>query len=117
MREWFQKNRNVCRCTGYKPIVDAVMLASKLIRGEVAKEEVWPKLADGETLLGSSMPRPSAVEKVLGTWDFGADLGLKLPEDTLHIKLVQAKVSHANILSIDTTEAERVPGVYKVIHV
>ncbi len=115
VREWFQKNRNVCRCTGYKPIVDAVMLASKLIRGEVTKEEVWPKLTDGETLLGSSMPRPSAVEKVMGAWDFGADLGLKLPEDTLHIKLVQAKVSHANILSIDTTEAERTPGVYKVI--
>ncbi|MDF2612108.1 MAG: Aldehyde oxidoreductase, partial [Lachnospiraceae bacterium] len=25
VRDWFQKNRNVCRCTGYKPLVDAVM--------------------------------------------------------------------------------------------
>ncbi|NLO25189.1 MAG: xanthine dehydrogenase family protein, partial [Clostridiales bacterium] len=38
-----------------------------------------------------------------------------LPENTLHIKLVQAKVSHANILSIDTSEAEKMPGVFKVI--
>ena len=115
VREWFQKNRNVCRCTGYKPLVDAVMDAARMMRGEVTKEELWPKLKDGTTMLGSSLPRPSAVAKVTGTWEFGADLGLKLPEDTLHIKLVQATVSHANILSIDTSEAEKMPGVYKVI--
>ncbi|HPX00201.1 MAG TPA: aldehyde oxidoreductase, partial [Sedimentibacter sp.] len=44
-----------------------------------------------------------------------ADLGLKLPAETLHIKLVQAEVSHANILSIDTSEAEKMPGVYRVL--
>jgi aldehyde oxidoreductase len=42
-------------------------------------------------------------------------LGLKLPKGTLHAKLVQAEVSHANILSIDTSEAEKVPGVYRVL--
>lgn len=115
VREWFHKNKNLCRCTGYRPLVDAVMDAAKMMRGEVTKEELWPKLKDGTSLLGSSMPRPSAVAKVTGTWEFGADLGLKLPEDTLHIKLVQAQVSHANIISIDTSEAEKVPGVYKVI--
>lgn len=115
VREWFQVNRNLCRCTGYKPLVDAVMDAARMLRGEVTKEELWPKLKDGTSLMGSGMPRPSAVAKVTGTWDFGADSGLKMPEDTLHIKLVQAKVSHANILSIDTSEAEKVPGVFKVI--
>ena len=34
VREWFQKTRNVCRCTGYKQIVDAVMAAAKVMRGE-----------------------------------------------------------------------------------
>ena len=29
--------------------------------------------------------------------------------------MVQAEVSHANIKSIDKTEAEKMPGVYKVI--
>ncbi|MDP4178529.1 MAG: molybdopterin-dependent oxidoreductase [Bacillota bacterium] len=115
VRDWFQKNRNVCRCTGYKPIVDAVMEAAKLIRGEVKKEDLWAKLPKGQSLLGTNVPRPSAVAKVTGTWDFGADLGLQLPQGTLHIKLVQAKVSHANILSIDTSEAEKMPGVVKVI--
>ena len=115
VREWFQKNRNVCRCTGYKQLVDAVLDAAKLMRGEIKKEDLWFKLKEGTSILGTNVVRPSAVAKVTGTWDFGADLGLKLPENTLHIKLVQATVSHANILSIDTSEAEKMPGVFKVI--
>jgi len=33
VRDWFQKHRNICRCTGYKQIVDAVMLAAEVLRG------------------------------------------------------------------------------------
>lgn len=115
VRDWFQKHRNVCRCTGYIPLVDAVMDAAKLLRGEIKTEDLWYKLPKGASILGTDYIRPSAVAKVTGTWDFGADLGLQLPENTLHIKLVQAKVSHANIISIDTSEAEKMPGVYKVL--
>ncbi|MCB2295298.1 molybdopterin-dependent oxidoreductase [Clostridium algoriphilum] len=115
VRDWFQKHRNVCRCTGYQPLVDAVMEAAKLMRGEVTREQLWLKLPKGASLVGTDAVRPSACAKVTGTWEFGADLGLTLPEDTLHIKLVQATVSHANILSIDTTEAEKMPGVYRVL--
>jgi aldehyde oxidoreductase len=116
VRNWFQKNRNLCRCTGYKPLVDAVMDAARLIRGEIQTEDLWVKLKDGESMLGSKIARPSAEAKVTGTWDYGADLQIKeLPKNTLHIKLVQAAVSHANILSIDTKEAEKMPGVFKVL--
>jgi len=115
VRDWFQKHRNLCRCTGYKPLTDAVMDAARLMRGEITKEELWFKLPKGAKMMGSDYVRPSALAKVTGTWDFGADLGLKLPAETLHIKLVQAEVSHANILSIDTSEAEKMPGVYRVL--
>ena len=115
VRDWFQVNRNLCRCTGYIPLVNAVMDAARIMRKETSAEDLWPKIAEGASLVGSSVPRPSALAKVTGSWDFGADVGLKLPAGTLHIKLVQAKVSHAKILSVDTTEAEKVPGVYKVI--
>jgi aldehyde oxidoreductase len=92
------------------------MDAAKLMRGEIKKEDLWVKLKYGESMLGSKVVRPSAAAKVTGTWDFGADLGIKeLPENTLHIKLVQATVSHANILSIDTREAEKMPGVFRVL--
>ena len=115
VRDWYQKHRNICRCTGYKPIVDAVMDAAKLMRGEIKKEDLTFRLKEGDSIYGSSIPRPTGVAKVTGTCDYGADLGLKLPKETLHMKMVQAKVSHANILSIDTSEAEKMPGVYKVL--
>ena len=115
VRDWFQKNRNVCRCNGYKPYVDAVMDAARVLRGELTMQELAFKLpADGK-VWGSKLPRPSAVPKVTGTWDYGADLGLKMPANTLQLALVQAEVSHANILGIDTSEAEAMPGVYKVV--
>jgi aldehyde oxidoreductase len=55
------------------------------------------------------------VAKVTGTLDYGDDLGIKMPADTLHLALVQAKVSHANIKGIDISEAEKMPGVFKVV--
>ncbi len=115
VRDWFQKNRNLCRCTGYKPLVDAVMDAARLMRGEIEVKDLWKQLPEGASIMGTEYIRPSALAKVTGTWDFGADLGLKLPANTLHAKLVQAEVSHANILSIDTSEALKVPGVYAVL--
>ena len=115
VRDWFQKHRNACRCTGYKPLVDAVMDAARVVRGEINMEELAYKLPADNKIWGGNYPRPSAIAKVTGTCDYGADLGLKLPEGSLHLKLVQAEVSHANILSIDTSEAEKMPGVYKVL--
>ncbi|PKL02921.1 MAG: hypothetical protein CVV55_02000, partial [Synergistetes bacterium HGW-Synergistetes-2] len=42
VRAWFQKHKNVCRCTGYKQIVDAVMEAAKVVRGEARIDEIGP---------------------------------------------------------------------------
>ena len=115
VRYWLTKHHNACRCTGYKPIVDGIMDAAKVLRGEMSLEELEFKLpADGK-IWGSKYPRPTATAKVTGTINYGQDLGLKLPPDTLQLALVQAKVSHANILSIDTSEAEKMPGVFKVV--
>lgn len=115
VRDWFHKNRNACRCTGYKPLIDAVMDAAKVLRGEMTKSELAFKLPQDGKIWGTNYPRPTAIAKVTGMTDYGADLIAKMPVGTLHLALVQAKVSHATILSIDTSEAERMPGVEKVI--
>jgi aldehyde oxidoreductase len=115
VRDWFQKNRNACRCTGYKPLVDAVMAAAEVLRGEKSVDDLMFEIPKDGRIWGTRYPRPSAIAKVTGTWDFGADLGQKLPLGTLQCALVQAEVSHANILSIDTSEAEKMPGVFKVV--
>ena len=115
VRDWFQKHRNACRCTGYKPLVDAVMDAAKVLRGEKSAADLEFKLPKDGSVWGTRYPRPSALAKVTGTLDFGADLGLKMPAGTLQCALVQAEVSHAKILSIDTAEAEKMPGVVKAV--
>ncbi len=112
--EWFHKCRNLCRCTGYKPLIDATMAAAAVLRGEKSKEDLMFMPTDNR-ILGTEYVRPSAAMKVTGTWDFGADEALYMPPDTLRLALVQAEVSHANIKGIDTSEAEKMPGVYKVI--
>lgn len=114
IRDWFQKHRNACRCTGYKPLVDAVMAAAKVVRGEMRKEDLLYQPV-GNKIYGTTYHRPSALQKVTGTWDFGADVALQMPPGTLRMALVQAEVSHANIKGIDTSEAEEMPGVYKVV--
>ena len=114
VRDWFQKNRNLCRCTGYKPLVDAVMDAARVYRGEISKEDLVFK-PTGDSIIGTKYVRPSAAQKVMGTWDFGADDALKMPEGTLRLALVQANVSHALLKGVDTAEAEKMPGVYKII--
>ena len=108
VRDWFQKNCNVCRCTGYRQIVDGVMDAAKVMRGEATIEEIsFKDPADGE-FYGKDVVRPQALAKVSGLADYGDDLALKMPAETLHVALVQPKITHhANILGIDTSEARR----------
>jgi len=115
VRDWFQKHKNACRCTGYKPLVDAVMDAAKVLRGEMSAADLALTLPAGASAFGSKLPRPSALAKVTGTCDYGADLGLKMPEGTLHLALVQSPVSHANIKGIDASEALAMPGVHAVL--
>lgn len=115
VRAWYTQHHNACRCTGYKPIVDATMEAAAVMRGDKPMEDLMFKMPEDGRIWGSKYPRPTAEEKVTGTLKFGQDLGLEMPANTLQLALVQAQVSHANILSIDTSEAEKMPGVFKVV--
>jgi len=116
VRDWFQKHRNICRCTGYKQIVDAVMAAAKVMRGECALEDILFKEPEDKEYYGLPLVRPAALAKVCGVCDYGDDIELKMPESVLHVVMAQPKVAHhAKILRINTEEAEKMPGVYKVI--
>ena len=115
VRDWFQSHHNVCRCTGYKALVDATMDAAAVMRGELSEDAItWHKPVDGR-IWGSRMPRRTGVAKVTGAAEFGNDYADKMPHDSLHLALVQAKVSHANIKGIDASEALKMPGVTHVL--
>jgi aldehyde oxidoreductase len=116
VRDWFQKHRNVCRCTGYVQIVDAVMMAAEVLRGEKTIADItFKNPADGE-FYGKKIVRPTALAKVCGLADYGDDQELKMPAETLKVAMVQPRIAHhAKILKIDMSEAEKMPGVYKIV--
>ena len=93
------------------------MDAAKVMRGEMKVKDLDFKMPkNGKIWNMYYYPRPSAIGKVTGTVRYGADMILgRTLKDTLHLALVQAEVSHAKILSIDTSDAEKMPGVTKVV--
>ena len=116
VRDWFTKHRNICRCTGYKQIVDSVMLAAKCMRGEITIDELKIPDAPAGEQYGKPFLRPCNLARVCGVEDYGDDIELKMPSGTLHGVMVQPRVTfHAKIKSIDTSEAEKMPGVYKIV--
>lgn len=62
--------------------------------------------------VGKSVPRVDAVKKATGEACFVADI--TLPR-MLRAKVVRAGIPHGKILSIDTSAAEAMPGVKKVV--
>jgi len=115
VRDWFQKHRNVCRCTGYKQLVDAVMAAAEIMRGEKTIDEMMARNTGGYAY-GKPLIRPAALAKVCGLADYGDDMELKMPEGTLHAVVVQPKItSHGRIKAIHSEEAQAMPGVVKVV--
>jgi CO/xanthine dehydrogenase Mo-binding subunit len=64
--------------------------------------------------VGRSIPRVDALDKILGRAQFTADLYRNFP-DLLHAKVLRSPHAHARILGIDTSKAEKLPGVEVVI--
>ncbi len=91
---------NLCRCTGYASIIDAIALTAAVRRGE----------ADGvEPVTG---PRYEGHELALGEKPFVGDL---VAPGMLHGALRFAGVPRALVRSIDTAAARAVPGVVAVL--
>src|SRR5438309_107507 len=63
-------------------------------------------------IIGSSPARMGGVERVIGKGVYGIDLMLK---DQLHGAILRSQYAHAKIVSIDTSEAKKIPGVHAVV--
>ena len=61
--------------------------------------------------VGKSLPRIDAVDKVTGSAKYAADIRL---ENMLHAGLVRSPHAHAKVKRIDTSAAEKLPGVRAV---
>src|SRR5688572_26118067 len=59
-------------------------------------------------IIGSSIPRLGAVERVTGAQQYAADIRL---DNVLHVKLLSLACAHARIVTVHRDEASRIPGV------
>jgi len=64
-----------------------------------------------QTSIGKSLPRVDARGKVIGEALYSGDLSMK---DMLHMKILFTDRPHARIKSIETSQAEALPGVVAV---
>jgi CO/xanthine dehydrogenase Mo-binding subunit len=69
-------------------------------------------IAETRTQIGRSHPRRDAYEKLRGQAQFVGDL---VVPRMLHGKVLRSPVPHARIVSIDTSAAEKMPGVVCVL--
>ena len=76
-----------------------------------------PKVGPGPTRwspggIGGGERRPDGVPKVTGEYEYSSDLWT---DDVLHGATLRSPHPHANVLSIETTEAETMEGVFAVL--
>ena len=98
---------NICRCTGYVKIVDGILLAARAFR-----EGKVPAPAADDYQVGSRVHRIDVAEKVLGYGKYPDDLYV---EGMCYGSAVRSAYPRARVLSIDTAEAEALPGVVCVL--
>ncbi|MGN0662010.1 MAG: selenium-dependent xanthine dehydrogenase [Faecalibacterium sp.] len=101
---------NICRCTGYKKIIEAVMLVAAILRGD---KQIDPELEQGEHIgVGKRVFRTDVRAKVLGTGEYPDDIYM---DGMVYASAVRSQYPRARILDIRTERALALPGVLAVL--
>jgi putative selenate reductase molybdopterin-binding subunit len=90
---------NICRCTGYRSIVDALHGRTNI------EDDVAGKA------LGASLPNPHTDAILTGHARYTMDIAI---DGLLHLKVLRSPHAHARLKSIDKSKALAIPGVVAV---
>ncbi|UTT69029.1 molybdopterin-dependent oxidoreductase [Arthrobacter sp. DNA4] len=107
---------NLCRCTGYRAIADAVCgnpgHPDPQGPGSGIAGEGQPEPEPGR--LGDDVPAPASRAVVTGAARYTLDLPGDQQRALLHLKILRSPHAHARVVSIDTDAALKIPGVVAV---
>jgi CO/xanthine dehydrogenase Mo-binding subunit/aerobic-type carbon monoxide dehydrogenase small subunit (CoxS/CutS family) len=103
---------NICRCTGYQKIFDAVEMARDVQNGRLPATVFAEAEAEAGDFIGKMVRRVDAPSKVSGKLRYAGDMTMR---GMLHVQVLRSPHPHARIVSIDTSAAEAMDGVEGVI--
>ena len=97
---------NICRCTGYKKILEGILLSAKIFREDLPVHD-----ESGAVNVGQAIHRIDAKEKVLGTGEYPDDIYL---DGMVYGSAVRSEYPRAKVLAIHPEEALAIDGVIGV---
>lgn len=105
---------NLCRCTGYRAIEDAVRGTHRPVGEPRPPEPLTSAAAVGRACgrVGSSVPAPASTRIVSGQEPFTLDIAVP---GLLHLAVLASPHAHARITRIDVSAAAALPGVHAVL--
>jgi aldehyde oxidoreductase len=98
---------NLCRCTGYKKIEEAIIMAAAYFRDELSIPA-----SPSELKVAQRFKRVDVGEKVNGTGIFVDDLTIP---GMIYAKAIRSKYPRAMVNKIDTSKAEAHPDCVKIL--
>ena len=103
---------NICRCTGYQKIFDAIELARDVQNGTLPAAALLEDETEGGDVIGKNVRRIDTPSKVSGRLKYAGDMTMP---GMLHVQVLRSPHAHARIVSIDISAAEVMGGVAGVI--
>jgi aldehyde oxidoreductase len=97
---------NLCRCTGYERIIQAVELVTSSYEGKTRD------YSGDFPFVGGDYKRVDAIDKVTGRARYVEDITM---ENMLYAKVLRSPHHHARLLSLDYRKALKLPGIVRIL--
>ena len=103
---------NLCRCTGYEQIFTAAEIAKKRLKKPDFGQPVAPDFREDLRIVGKAQVKVDGPKLARGEKAFVEDM---VEPGSCHLKMLRSPYAHAYINAIDTSEAEKIPGVVSIL--